>query len=114
METFLLLGLFVVGGYVLGIVGFFRAQSAHAELASLRRMLEELAARTRPADAVEPAPAARPRQSSRRGIRCHPRSRSRCRPRSQSRSQSRTVRGANRGGDAGGRGGGVAIGRAAA
>ena len=45
MEPFLFLGLLVVAGYVLGIVGFFRANSAHSELRALRRMLAEQAAR---------------------------------------------------------------------
>ena len=38
-ETVILLGLLLVGGYVLGIIGFFRANSAHTELRSLRRVL---------------------------------------------------------------------------
>ena len=45
MEPFLFLGLLVAAGYVLGIVGFFRANSAHTELRALRRMLAEQAAR---------------------------------------------------------------------
>jgi uncharacterized membrane protein len=52
MEIFFLLGLLVLGGYVLGIIGFFRANTAHSELASLRRALAELAAR--PASRVAP------------------------------------------------------------
>ena len=43
MEIFFLLGLFVAGGYVLGIIGFFRANSAHRQLAALRRTLMERA-----------------------------------------------------------------------
>jgi uncharacterized membrane protein len=46
METVFLLGLLVLGGYVLGIIGFFRANTAHTELARLRRAFDELAART--------------------------------------------------------------------
>jgi len=45
MEPFLFLGLLVAAGYVLGIVGFFRANSAHTELRALRRMLAEQAAK---------------------------------------------------------------------
>jgi uncharacterized membrane protein len=60
MEMFLLLGLFVAGGYVLGIVGFFRAQSAHTEVRILRRTLAELAARIGQAAAPEPAPVQAP------------------------------------------------------
>jgi uncharacterized membrane protein len=60
METFLLLGLFVAGGYVLGVIGFFRAQSAHTELRILRRTLAEVAARTAPAETPEAAPAETP------------------------------------------------------
>jgi uncharacterized membrane protein len=39
MDGFILLGLLLLGGYVLGVVGFFRAQSAHAEIQRLRRAL---------------------------------------------------------------------------
>ena len=45
MEPFLLLGLLVAGGYVLGVIGFFRANTAHTELRSVRRALAELASR---------------------------------------------------------------------
>ncbi len=43
-ETVILFGLFLAGGYILGIIGFFRANSAHAELRALRRMLDGLGA----------------------------------------------------------------------
>jgi uncharacterized membrane protein len=46
METFLLLGLLVLGGYILGIIGFFRANTAHTELAALRQAFAELAGRS--------------------------------------------------------------------
>ena len=39
MESFLLLGVVVVGGWVLGIVGFFQARGARRDLAELRRAL---------------------------------------------------------------------------
>ncbi len=52
METFFLAGLLVAGGYVLGIIGFFRANTAHAELRSLRRMLAELQAGRAAAEAA--------------------------------------------------------------
>lgn len=39
MSAFILLGLLVIGGYVLGIIGFFRAGTALAELRALRRSL---------------------------------------------------------------------------
>jgi uncharacterized membrane protein len=42
---YLLLGLLVPAGYVLGIIGFFRANSAHTEVAALRRQVAELLAR---------------------------------------------------------------------
>ncbi len=65
MEPFLFLGLLVAAGYVLGIVGFFRANAAHAELRQLRRMLADLAASatpapTRPQSAPIPEPPADP------------------------------------------------------
>jgi uncharacterized membrane protein len=62
MEAVLLLGLLVAGGYVLGIVGFFRAHSAHTELRALRRALVELTARIGPAGAtvVTPSVVAKP------------------------------------------------------
>jgi uncharacterized membrane protein len=58
MEFFFLLGLLVIAGWVLGIVGFFRAQAAHAELRDVRRAL----ARSPPtqASAAEPIPADAP------------------------------------------------------
>jgi uncharacterized membrane protein len=58
MEFFFLLGLLVIVGWVLGIVGFFRAQAAHTELRELRRTL----ARSAPtqAAAAEPVPADAP------------------------------------------------------
>ncbi len=59
METFILLGLLLAGGYVLGIIGFFRANTAHTELRSLRRTLAELAARPTPSE-FEEAPAPEP------------------------------------------------------
>jgi hypothetical protein len=37
MSAFILLGLLVIGGYVLGIIGFFRAGTALAELRALHR-----------------------------------------------------------------------------
>src|SRR5690348_3512364 len=43
---YLLLGMLVPAGYVLGVIGFFRANSAHTQLAALRRQLAELLART--------------------------------------------------------------------
>ncbi len=46
MELFFLLGLLVAGGYVLGVIGFFRANAAHTELAALRRQFADLLART--------------------------------------------------------------------
>ena len=49
-----LLVLLVVGGYVLGIIGFFRANIALTELRSLRRTVAELAAR--PTSAISPGP----------------------------------------------------------
>jgi uncharacterized membrane protein len=52
MEPFLLLGLLVASGYILGIVGFFRANSAHTEIHALRRAFADLAARI----GAEPAP----------------------------------------------------------
>jgi uncharacterized membrane protein len=62
MGMFLLLGLLVAGGYVLGIVGFFRANTAHTELRSLRRVLAEVAARQGPpiAPVAEPKAARMP------------------------------------------------------
>lgn len=39
MESFLLLGLAIVGGWVLGIAGFFQARRARRDLAELRRTL---------------------------------------------------------------------------
>src|SRR5580658_1004850 len=45
MEIFFLLGLLVIVGWVLGIVGFFRAQSAHAALRELHRTLAHPAPR---------------------------------------------------------------------
>ena len=58
MEFFFFLGLLVMVGWVLGIVGFFRAQAAHTELRELRRAL----ARPAPtqAAAAEPIPADAP------------------------------------------------------
>jgi uncharacterized membrane protein len=56
MEIFFFLGLLLVGGYVLGIVGFFRAASAHTELRSLRRTIAELAARPAASVADVPVP----------------------------------------------------------
>ena len=59
METFIvLLALGLVGGYVLGIVGFFRANSAHTELRSLRRALAERTAMPVAAEVPTPAPIA--------------------------------------------------------
>ncbi|MSP01664.1 MAG: DUF2339 domain-containing protein [Acetobacteraceae bacterium] len=60
MAILFILGLIVAGGYVLGIIGFFRAISAHAELRALRRALTELGARgIAPAEPVSvPAPIA--------------------------------------------------------
>jgi uncharacterized membrane protein len=46
MEPIFVLGLLAVGGYVLGIIGFFRANSAHTKLEALRRSVAELAARS--------------------------------------------------------------------
>lgn len=58
MEPFFLLGLLVVGGYVLGIIGFFRANSAHNELARLRRTITDLTARlSQPAETTGPSAA---------------------------------------------------------
>ena len=62
MEMFLLLGLLVVGGYVLGIIGFFRANTAHTELAELRRALARLAAESG-VPATEPGAAGTPDSS---------------------------------------------------
>jgi uncharacterized membrane protein len=42
---YILLALAVPAGYVLGIIGFFRANSAHTEIAALRRQVAELLAR---------------------------------------------------------------------
>jgi hypothetical protein len=42
---YLLLGLLVPAGYVLGVIGFFRANSAHTQVAALRRQLADLLAR---------------------------------------------------------------------
>ena len=42
---YLLLGLLVPAGYVLGVIGFFRANSAHTQVAALRRQLAEMLAR---------------------------------------------------------------------
>jgi uncharacterized membrane protein len=53
MEIFFLLGLLVIVGWVLGIVGFFRAQSAHAALRELHRTLAHPAPRQlAPADPI--------------------------------------------------------------
>ena len=41
MESALFFGLLVAAGYVLGIVGFFRANAAHTEIRALRRALDE-------------------------------------------------------------------------
>ena len=50
---YLLLGLLLPAGYVLGIIGFFRANSAHTQLAALRRQIAELLARSAaPVDAA--------------------------------------------------------------
>ena len=63
METFFLLGLLVAGGYVLGIIGFFRANTAHKQLAVLRRALADLAAGLHRRPVRFPAP---PRTTARR------------------------------------------------
>src|SRR6185312_9807723 len=42
---YILLALLVPAGYVLGVIGFFRANSAHTDLAALRRQVAELLAR---------------------------------------------------------------------
>jgi uncharacterized membrane protein len=42
---YIMLALAVPAGYVLGVIGFFRANSAHTELSALRRQLAELLAR---------------------------------------------------------------------
>jgi uncharacterized membrane protein len=55
MEGFLLLGLLLAAGYVLGIVGFFRANTAHTEIQALRRTIAGL---TRGETQVTPEPAA--------------------------------------------------------
>jgi uncharacterized membrane protein len=55
MSAIIFLGLLVIGGWVLGIVGFFRAGTAHAELRSLRRALGQPA--PHPWAPVEPVPA---------------------------------------------------------
>jgi len=55
MEIFFFLGLLLVAGYVLGIIGFFRASSAHTELRALRRAIAELTARPAPETIAEPA-----------------------------------------------------------
>jgi uncharacterized membrane protein len=55
MSAIIFLGLLVIGGWVLGIVGFFRAGTAHAELRSLRRALGQPT--PRPWAPVEPVPA---------------------------------------------------------
>ncbi|MGA3001167.1 MAG: DUF2339 domain-containing protein [Acetobacteraceae bacterium] len=64
MDVFfyLLLGMLVPGGYVLGIIGFFRANSAHTQVAALRRQVAELLARSpAPAEAaVAAAPMVEP------------------------------------------------------
>lgn len=54
---YLLLGLLVPAGYVLGVIGFFRANAAHTELAALRRQVAELLARSA-APSVTAAPVA--------------------------------------------------------
>ncbi len=55
MESFfVLLIIMAIGDYVLGIIGFFRAVSAHAQLRILRRELMEL--RTLPREPVSTAP----------------------------------------------------------
>jgi uncharacterized membrane protein len=62
MESIFGLGLLIAGGWVLGVIGFFRALSAHAEIRKLRRaMAESVAARQAPIvvqTIVEPAPIA--------------------------------------------------------
>ena len=66
MSIIFLFGLLVIAGWVLGIVGFFRAQAAHAELRALRRALAQAAPRqappaeTAPVDAPFTATAPRP------------------------------------------------------
>ncbi len=50
MSVVIFLGIIAIGGWLLGIVGFFRAGSAHAELRDLRRTLVRSALR-------QPAPA---------------------------------------------------------
>jgi uncharacterized membrane protein len=42
---YILLALLVPAGYVLGVIGFFRANSAHTQVAALRRQVAELLAR---------------------------------------------------------------------
>lgn len=46
MESFFPFNLLLLVGCVLGIIGFFRARSAHRELARLRRAIVELAAKS--------------------------------------------------------------------
>src|SRR5271163_971350 len=58
MSGFILLGLLLIGGYVLGIVGFFRAGIALTELRALRRSLGQPA--SQPWAQVEPIPAEAP------------------------------------------------------
>lgn len=56
MEAFLLLlVLALICGYVLGIIGFFRANTAHTQLRALRRAFDELAAKAPPPVAEAPA-----------------------------------------------------------
>jgi uncharacterized membrane protein len=58
MSGFILLGLLLIGGYVLGIVGFFRAGIALTELRALRRSLGQPA--SQPWAQGEPIPAEAP------------------------------------------------------
>jgi uncharacterized membrane protein len=54
-----LLVIALIGSWVLGVVGFFRALSAHAEIAMLRRTVEALGA-GRTAASAQPRPASVP------------------------------------------------------
>ena len=58
MDSFFLPILLFVGiggiGWLLGVIGFFRAASARAEVAELRRRLDQLA--LRPVEPAETAP----------------------------------------------------------
>jgi uncharacterized membrane protein len=56
----LLFALALIAGWLLGVIGFFKALSARAEIAALRRRVEALTARQPASEAVQPAAGSMP------------------------------------------------------